>query len=56
LRGALVRSHGDHRLAMSLVIAGLKAEGETVVEGAEVIADSFPRFVDLLRGLGAEIE
>lgn len=56
LRGTLVRSHGDHRLAMSLVVAGLIAEGETVVEGAEVIADSFPRFVDLLRGLGAEIE
>ncbi len=56
LRGAQVRSHGDHRLAMALVVAGLIAEGETVVEGAEVIADSFPGFVDLMRKLGAEIE
>jgi 3-phosphoshikimate 1-carboxyvinyltransferase len=56
LRGAHVQSHGDHRLAMALVVAGLIAEGETVVDGAEVIDDSFPGFVDLMRGLGAEIE
>jgi 3-phosphoshikimate 1-carboxyvinyltransferase len=56
LRGAQVQSHGDHRLAMALVVAGLIAEGETVVEGADVIADSFPGFVDLMRRLGAEIK
>jgi 3-phosphoshikimate 1-carboxyvinyltransferase len=56
LRGARVYSHGDHRLAMALVIAGLIAEGETIVEGADVIADSFPGFVSLMRELGAEIE
>jgi 3-phosphoshikimate 1-carboxyvinyltransferase len=56
LRGALVQSHGDHRLAMALIVAGLIADGETVVEGADVIADSFPGFVELIRELGAEIE
>jgi 3-phosphoshikimate 1-carboxyvinyltransferase len=56
LRGARVHSHGDHRLAMALVIAGLIAERETVVEGADVIADSFPDFVSLMQELGAEIE
>jgi 3-phosphoshikimate 1-carboxyvinyltransferase len=56
LRGAPVHSHGDHRLAMALVVAGLVAEGETVVEGTEAIDESFPSFVDLMRGLGAEIE
>ncbi len=56
LRGAPVQSHGDHRLAMALVVAGLVAEGETVVEGTESIDESFPGFVDLMRGLGAEIE
>jgi 3-phosphoshikimate 1-carboxyvinyltransferase len=56
LRGAPVHSHGDHRLAMALVVAGLMAEGETVVEGTEAIDESFPGFVDLMRGLGAEIE
>jgi 3-phosphoshikimate 1-carboxyvinyltransferase len=56
LRGARVHSHGDHRLAMALVIAGLIAEGETVVEEADVFADSFPDFVSLMQELGAEIE
>ena len=41
---------------MALVVAGLIAEGETVVEGAEAIADSFPGFVRLMRELGAGIE
>jgi 3-phosphoshikimate 1-carboxyvinyltransferase len=48
LRGAVVDSHGDHRLGMALAIAGLIAEGETVVQNAGCIADSFPGFVDLL--------
>jgi 3-phosphoshikimate 1-carboxyvinyltransferase len=56
LKGAQVQGHGDHRLAMALVVAGLIAEGETVVEGVDVIADSFPNFIDLMRKLGAEIE
>lgn len=55
LRGARVDSHGDHRLAMALAVAGLIAEGETVVEGAQVMVDSFPGFVDLMRALGANL-
>jgi 3-phosphoshikimate 1-carboxyvinyltransferase len=55
LQGAVVDSHGDHRLAMALAVAGLVAEGETVVEGAEVIGDSYPGFAEMLRGLGASI-
>lgn len=55
LRGAEVDSHGDHRLAMSLAVAGLIAEGETVVRDAACIADSFPGFVELLVALGAEM-
>lgn len=51
LRGAVVDSHADHRLAMALVVAGLTAEGETVIRGAECIEDSFPGFEDALRGL-----
>jgi 3-phosphoshikimate 1-carboxyvinyltransferase len=56
LHGAHVHSHGDHRLAMGLAVAGLIAEGETVVEGAEVIADSFPGFVNVMLTLGAELK
>lgn len=55
LRGARVQGHGDHRLAMALVVAGLIADGETVVEGVEVIADSFPGFIDLMQDLGADL-
>ncbi|MCD6520438.1 MAG: 3-phosphoshikimate 1-carboxyvinyltransferase [Anaerolineae bacterium] len=44
LHGTLVESHGDHRLAMTLAIAGLIAQGETAIEGAECIGDSFPEF------------
>lgn len=56
LRGATVDSHGDHRLGMALAVAGLVAEGETVIEDAERIADSFPGFVDVMTSLGAKIE
>jgi len=52
LHGALVDSHGDHRLAMALAVAGLVAKGEVVIENAECIADSFPGFVELMRDLG----
>lgn len=44
LHGADVDAHGDHRLAMTLVVAGLLAEGETRIRGAECIGDSFPGF------------
>ncbi len=51
LRGAVVQSHNDHRLAMALAVAGLLAEGETVIQGTECIADSFPGFEAILEGL-----
>jgi 3-phosphoshikimate 1-carboxyvinyltransferase len=51
LIGTQVNNHGDHRLAMSLAIAGLVAEGETIIEGAECIADSFPGFEEILAAL-----
>jgi 3-phosphoshikimate 1-carboxyvinyltransferase len=55
LHGAVVDSHGDHRLAMALAVAGLIAEGEVVIENVDCIADSFPGFVKVLRGVGAEV-
>jgi 3-phosphoshikimate 1-carboxyvinyltransferase len=48
LRGSRVDSHGDHRLAMALAVAGLVAEGETVVLDAGCIDDSFPGFQEIL--------
>ncbi len=44
LRGAHVDAHNDHRLAMSLAVAGLVARGETVIDGWDCVADSFPNF------------
>lgn len=55
LRGAHVASHGDHRIAMSSVILGLVAEGETVVDDVECVETSYPTFVETLRSLGASI-
>jgi 3-phosphoshikimate 1-carboxyvinyltransferase len=48
LRGARVRSHGDHRIAMALAVAGLAADGETELEGADCVGVSFPGFFDVL--------
>ncbi len=44
LRGAEVDSHGDHRLAMTLGIAALIAQGETIISNAEVADISYPAF------------
>ena len=51
LRGARVQSGGDHRMAMALVVAGLVAEGETIVEDTECIGTSFPGFLDTVNTL-----
>ena len=53
LNGGVCRSRGDHRMAMSLAIAGLLARGETVVEGSEAAQVSYPGFwrqLDTLAG------
>jgi len=55
LHGAAVDSHGDHRLAMALTVAGLIAEGTTTIQGAECIDESYPGFGRVLAGLGAEV-
>jgi len=44
LAGTTVHSHGDHRLAMALAVAGLVAGGETTVRDVDCIGDSFPGF------------
>lgn len=49
LKGAVLGSFGDHRIAMAFAVAGLFAEGETEIIGAECAAVSFPAFFDELR-------
>ena len=51
LHGARIESRGDHRIAMSFAIAGLLAEGETQIIGADCVAVSFPEFFDLLESV-----
>ena len=51
LEGARVASHGDHRIAMALAIAGLIADGTTEVEDAECVDISYPGFFDHLEYL-----
>ncbi len=48
LHGAVIDSGGDHRIAMAFSVAALRAEGETLIQGAESAAISFPEFFDLL--------
>jgi 3-phosphoshikimate 1-carboxyvinyltransferase len=48
LHGATIDSGGDHRIAMAFSIAALRAEGETLIQGADSAAISFPEFFDLL--------
>ena len=52
LCGASLDSFKDHRTAMSLIVAGMIARGQTEVRGAECINTSFPNFFDLLGKLG----
>jgi 3-phosphoshikimate 1-carboxyvinyltransferase len=56
LKAARVASRGDASVAMTAAVLGLVADGPTVVEDADCIAASFPRFAGTLRALGAQIE
>ena len=55
LRGALVHSHSDHRVAMALAVAGLAATSGTEITDVACIDKSFPGFVDLMQSIGADI-
>jgi 3-phosphoshikimate 1-carboxyvinyltransferase len=48
LHGAIIDSGSDHRIAMAFAVAALRAEGDTLIQGAEAAAISFPEFFDLL--------
>lgn len=56
VRGGRVESEGDHRIAMSLAVLGLVAEGPVEIEGAEWIRTSYPAFAEHLESLGARLQ
>jgi 3-phosphoshikimate 1-carboxyvinyltransferase len=55
-KGTETSAHGDHRLAMSLAVAALFADGSSIINGAEAVTKSYPRFFADLAKLGAKIE
>jgi len=55
VRGGIVQAHNDHRLAMSLAVAGLAAEEPVILQGAEIISESFPGFATTMQNLGADL-
>ncbi len=51
LRGTIIESYNDASIAMSMSIAGLIAEGETMIRKAQVVDLAFPDFFPLLNNL-----
>ena len=56
IKGGVVHSHGDHRIAMSFAVASLIAEGDITIQDCANVATSFPNFVTLAQQIGMNIE
>lgn len=54
--GGTVQSHGDHRVAMSLAVAGTIAADEVIVEDVNAVDTSFPGFCECMTAIGAQIQ
>ena len=55
LTGGIVKSHGDHRVAMALSIAALGAKKGVSIKGAECVSKSYPNFFEDLRSIGVKV-
>lgn len=55
LGGGTVKTHLDHRIAMCFLVLGFATERPVTIDDANMIATSFPEFMGLMKGLGAEI-
>ena len=55
IKGGVVHSHGDHRIAMSFAVASLRAEEDIQIEDCANVATSFPNFVELAGQVGMNI-
>jgi 3-phosphoshikimate 1-carboxyvinyltransferase len=56
LHGATIHSRADHRMVMTTSVAGMVAEGTTIITDAECMKKTFPDFVPQMQGLGCEME
>lgn len=54
-QSVIINTYNDHRIAMSFAIAGLAADGETIINNAEVVNKSYPNFWKDLKKLGAKL-
>jgi 3-phosphoshikimate 1-carboxyvinyltransferase len=54
LKGASLRTQGDHRIAMAAAVAALGAEQETVLDDAECVSKSYPSFFQDLETIGVK--
>jgi 3-phosphoshikimate 1-carboxyvinyltransferase len=55
LKGALVHSRHDHRIAMACAVAALHAQGDTLIEESQAVNKSYPDFYEHLKKLGAKV-
>lgn len=55
IQGKVLDSHGDHRIAMALTVAGLFAEGSTTILGAECASITFPDFYKKFKSCGVKL-
>ena len=56
LHGASIDSRNDHRMVMTLAVAGLAASGQTLITNAECIKKTFAGFVEQMQGIGCEMQ
>ena len=56
IKGATINSFGDHRIAMTAVIASLISNGDIVVEDCQNIDTSFPAFIKISNNIGMDIK
>lgn len=55
MKGGIINSHGDHRIAMSFAMAGLVAQDKITINDCDNVATSFPNFVELAQRAGLRI-
>jgi 3-phosphoshikimate 1-carboxyvinyltransferase len=56
LRGSSLSSHGDHRMAMSLTVAALGAQGNSIIHNIDCVTKTFPNFAETFQSIGAKME
>ena len=56
LKGNSLKGHSDHRVVMALSLAGLIAEGKTIIDSAESISVTYPDYLESMKALGANLE